>query len=441
MSFSEWREVTLSYITSGNKGDYGIGASAVEYSKDLYTYLRITDISDDGILKKESLMSVDDENSKNYLLKPNDIVFARTGNSTGRSYFYDGSDGELVYAGFLIKFSLDPSKVNPKFIRYYTLSNEYKDWVSSFSTGSTRSNINAKTYGNMKIKLPPTDQQDFLVRILSTLDDKIEVNNRINKTLENMAQAIFKQWFVDFEFPNEDGEPYKSSGGEMVESELGMIPKGWEVGTLNDVIDFQNGYAFKSKDLLDENIGNCYHVFKMGHINKGGGLNKDGTKSYVLKKDYEDLSRYILKKGDLLMCMTDMKSNVALLGHTALMDEDNKYILNQRVGLLRIKDEKKLDYPFIYVLTNSNDFLESLRSRANSGVQVNLSTKEIKESQLIIPGEKTHELFNNIAKALFEEYFNLGKENDQLISLRDALLPKLMSGEIRVPMDEEGDVS
>jgi type I restriction enzyme S subunit len=309
------------------------------------------------------------------------------------------------------------------------------------SSTSAYPSIKPSVIGELEVDLPPLQEQKAIAHVLSTLDDKIEVNNQINKTIENMAQAIFKHWFVDFEFPNEDGEPYKSSGGEMIESELGMIPKGWEVGTLNDVIDFQNGYAFKSKDLLDENIGNCYHVFKMGHINKGGGLNKEGTKSYVLKKDYEDLSRYILKKGDLLMCMTDMKSNVALLGHTALMDEDNKYILNQRVGLLRIKDEKKLDYPFIYVLTNSNDFLESLRSRANSGVQVNLSTKEIKESQLIIPGEKTHELFNNIAKALFEEYFNLGKENDQLISLRDALLPKLMSGEIRVPLDEEGEAS
>ena len=153
-----------------------------------------------------------------------------------------------------------------------------------------------------------------------------------------MAQAIFKQWFVNFEFPNEDGEPYKSSGGEMVESELGMIPKGWEVKKIDDVVEFQNGYAFKSKYLLDQEQEDCYHVFKMGHIIKGGGLNKTGTKSFVPKKDCSILSRYLLKKGDLLMCMTDMKSNVALLGHTALMDEDDKYILNQRVGLLRTID-------------------------------------------------------------------------------------------------------
>ncbi|MGV2643215.1 restriction endonuclease subunit S, partial [Clostridium perfringens] len=198
---NELIETTLSEISIDGKGSYGISASAVEYSNNLYTYLRITDITDNGKLIKDGLKSVDDENAYKYILKPNDIVFARTGNSTGRSYFYDGSDGELVYAGFLIKFSLDSKKVNPKFMRYYTLSEEYRKWVASFSTGSTRGNINAKTYGNMKIRLPERKQQDFLVEILSDLDEKIEVNNKINKNLEEMAQAIFKQWFVDFEFP------------------------------------------------------------------------------------------------------------------------------------------------------------------------------------------------------------------------------------------------
>ena len=104
-----FKEVTLGEISEGNKGTYGIAASAVEYSENLYTYLRITDINDDGTLNKGNLKILDNENARKYILKPNDIVFARTGGSTGRSYFYDGSDGEFVFAGFLIKFSLDPS--------------------------------------------------------------------------------------------------------------------------------------------------------------------------------------------------------------------------------------------------------------------------------------------------------------------------------------------
>jgi type I restriction enzyme S subunit len=437
MTSNDWKEVTLGEISLDGKGSYGIAASAVEYSDDLYTYLRITDINDDGTLNKTDLKSVDDEKAEKYLLQPNDIVFARTGNSTGRSYFYDGSDGELVYAGFLIKFSLDPSKVNPKFMRYYTLSNEYKGWVSSYISGSTRGNINAKTYANMKISLPPRKQQDYLVKVLSSLDEKIETNNQINEKLEQIAQALFKHWFVDFEFPNENGKPYKSSGGEMVESELGMIPKGWKIVKLGDVIDFQNGYAFKSKDLLDVESDSTFRVFKMGNIKKGGGINHSGTKSYIERDKCQNLSNYIIKKGDLLMCMTDMKSNVALLGHTALMDRDNEYILNQRVGLIRTKDSKVINFPYLYILTNSEDFINNLRSRANSGVQVNLSTKEIKDSLICLPDQKVHSLFNEITERMFEKSFQVEDENQKLTLIRDNLLPKLMSGEIRVPLDDE----
>ena len=178
----EYRTYTLEELSIG-KGNYGIAASAVPFDPSLYTYLRITDINDDGSLYKAGLMSVDDDNAEKYLLKPYDIVFARTGNSTGRSYYYDGSDGELVYAGFLIKFSLDNKKVNPHILKYYTHSKTYYDWVQSFDTGGTRGNINAKTFGNMPVTLPSRNTQDRIVDILKSLDDKIDVNKRINDNL------------------------------------------------------------------------------------------------------------------------------------------------------------------------------------------------------------------------------------------------------------------
>ena len=182
----KFTKVTLGDISKG-KGQYGIGASAVEYSKDLYTYLRITDINDDGTLNFSDLKSVNDEKASQYILKPNDIVFARTGNSTGRNYFYDGSDGTFVYAGFLIKFSIDPEKVNPKYVKYYCLSDIYKEWVQGHSTGSTRGNINAQTYANMEIVLPPKEQQDKLVRILDNLESKRKINNTINRNFDLKA--------------------------------------------------------------------------------------------------------------------------------------------------------------------------------------------------------------------------------------------------------------
>lgn len=225
----EWK---LKDLTVDGKGSYGIGAPAVPYQEDKLTYLRITDINDDGSLNFSDLKSVDAEDAEKYILKENDIVFARTGNSTGRSYFYEKQHGTFVYAGFLIKFSLDPNKVNPRILKYYTHSKPYFDWVNSFDTGATRGNINAKTYGDMEIELPSRKVQDKIVSILSSLDRKIELNNKINADLEEMAQAIFKNWFVDF-------EPFKD--GKFVDSELGMIPEGWKVGRADDFYQINIG--------------------------------------------------------------------------------------------------------------------------------------------------------------------------------------------------------
>ena len=178
-----FEQTTLGEVSKGGKGNYGIAASAVGYSDELYTYLRITDIKDDGTIDFGGLKSVNDEKAANYLLQPNDIVFARTGASTGRDYFYDGSDGQFVYAGFLIKFSIDPDKVNPKYVKYYCLSQEYKGWIASYNTGSTRGNINAQTLAQMPLLLPERMQQDKMVDILSSIDRKIIENEKINNNL------------------------------------------------------------------------------------------------------------------------------------------------------------------------------------------------------------------------------------------------------------------
>ena len=183
----EFKEYRLFELSKDNKGYYGIGASAVEYDKNLYTYLRITDIKDDGSLNYSNLKSVNDENANKFILENGDIVFARTGNSTGKSYYYDGEILNLVYAGFLIKFSLNEKKVNPKFIKYYTMTNEYKNWVKEIQTGSTRGNINEKMYGNMRIKLPPRYYQNEVVSLLDKIDKKIKINNQINDNLLNAA--------------------------------------------------------------------------------------------------------------------------------------------------------------------------------------------------------------------------------------------------------------
>ena len=236
----------------------------------------------------------------------------------------------------------------------------------------------------------------------------------INKNLEQQAQLLFKSWFMDF-------EPFN-----------GTMPSDWEIVPLEKIVNFQNGYAFKSKELLNEPSPDCYQVFKQGHIARGGGFIPDGTKSWYPKSLASKLEKFVLKKGDILMAMTDMKDNVAILGNTAIMPLDDEFIVNQRVGHLRANGCKGVTYPFIYLLTNSTDFLVGLRSRANSGVQVNLSSSEIKASQTILPSEEINNAFSEITIPMFEIIISNQLENQQLAQLRDALLPKLISGELDV---------
>ena len=211
------------------------------------------------------------------------------------------------------------------------------------------------------------------------------------------------------------------------------MPSDWEVATLETIVDFQNGYAFKSEELLSESAPETYQVFKQGHIARGGGFLPNGTKSwYPILATPSNLDKFILKKGDILMAMTDMKDNVAILGNTAIMPLDDQYIVNQRVGHLRANGYKGTSYPFISLLTNSKDFLTDLRSRANSGVQVNLSSSEIKSSQTVLASKNVNDNFTNITLPMFELIINNQLENQKLTQLRDTLLPKLMSGELDV---------
>lgn len=300
--------------------------------------------------------------------------------------------------------------VLPKYL-YYVMS--LMD-LNNYNEGTTIPSLRTETLNRLEFDIPSLVEQETILSCLNPIDEKIALNNAINNNLEQQAQLLFKSWFVDF-------EPFN-----------GTMPSDWEVVPFEKIVDFQNGYAFKSKELLNEPSSDCYQVFKQGHIARGGGFIPDGTKSWYPKKLASKLERFVLKKGDILMAMTDMKDNVAILGNTAIMPIDNEYIVNQRVGHLRVNGYKGITYPFIYLLTNSTDFLIDLRSRANSGVQVNLSSAEIKASQTVLPSEKVNTAFSEITLPMFEAIISNQLENQRLAQLRDALLPKLMSGELDV---------
>ena len=395
LSLGKFETVTLADVSINNKGEYGIGASAVDYSDELYTYLRITDINDDGTLNKNDLKSVDDDDAKNYLLNENDVVFARTGNSTGKAYYYDKMDGELVYAGFLIKFSLDPSKINPKFMKYYVLSEKYKGWVNSMCTGSTRPNINAKMYGNMQLILPPREQQDFLVNILDKIDKKIEINKRINKNLYNIIEARFKHYVKDF-----------SNLDKVVLSDY-----------CNDIIR-----GFNSKYVEKSNLINLNQK-----VNKGDILEKQYFK--YLNDDIEVPKEKFAKRKDVLL----NSLGDGTLGRVHYYNENtDNVIIDQHITIIR-SDENKLpsSYIYQYLKCGAGQYhLNSLISGSTGMLMLNIS--HIRNLELPILPQKELFEFDNFAKDLFDKISSNTKEIEKLQKLRDTLLPKLMSGEIDV---------
>lgn len=355
-----------------------------------------------------------------YILNENDLIVTMTdlskdGDTLGYSAKVPYSDTRIYLHNQrigLVQFI--NSEVDKDFIYWFMRSPLYQKTVLSTSSGSTVKHTSPDRICGISVKLPPLPTQQKIAAILSSLDDKIELNNKINTNLEQQAQALFKNWFIDF-------EPF---GGKM--------PEGWQVGKLSDIADYYNGYAFSSKELLNEPVENCLDVFKQGHIKKGGGFIPDGTKSWYPLSKCQKLKNYILKKGDILMAMTDMKGNVAILGNTAIMPVDDKYIVNQRVGLLRAKKDLNIDYPYLYLLTNDHDFLMDLRSRANSGVQVNLSSTAIKESEVNIAPKEIYKHFNDVVLPLFEKILANQQENQKLVNIRNTLLPKLLNGEIEI---------
>ena len=304
-----------------------------------------------------------------------------------------------------------------KYLYYVLLNNMEK--IRQNSTGTVFSSINKNDLENLEIDFHSDKTQKKIEKILYDIDSKIELNNEINNNLQELINNIFISKFVNFEGYHGD---YKTT-------DLGDIPTEWNIDKLGKVVSFSNGYGWDSKDMLDSEQINTYKVFKMGNIKIGGGINKDKTKSWISKDKCLGFEQYLSKKGDILMCMTDMKSSEnPLLGHTALIDRDNEFVINQRVGLVRCN--KELKWPYIYTMTNLPFFISNIRSKAHSGVQVNLTTSGICETMVLVPDNDSLEEFYKNVTPMYEKIFIINNEIEYLQKLRNVLLPKLMNGEI-----------
>lgn len=345
-------------------------------------------------------------------IKRGDVFLTRTSeklDELGRSCVALKDYPNATFNGFTKRLRpIGNVEILPEYAGYYFRSLKFRNAVTSMSSMTTRASLNNDMISLLTITVPTLEEQENIANILSCLDEKIELNNEMNKTLEEMAQCIFKRWFVDFEFPNENGEPYKSSGGEMVDSELGMIPNGWEVVNYINTSDIQYGFAFKSK-LFNDKEGKP--------IIRIRDISNSYTPTYTTE-EYNDL--YIVTKNDILVGM-DGEFKAHIWG-----GKDS--LLNQRVLRIRPKDNNSIAYSYFSIK-------EPLRYLENSKVGttvIHLGKKDIDNIKIVYPPNNLISKYRDIADNLINKICENKVEIMELLELRDSLLPKLMSGEIKV---------
>ena len=392
-------------------GKYGIPAVAEDFNEEKVRYLRITDIDDFGNLLEDDKKSVSSPEIEKYILKEGDIVFARTGNSTGRTYYHEEKNGKLAFAGFLIKFSLDKSKVDPKYLKYFTISKPYKQWVDNLSNGSTRGNINAKTFAECPIILPSREQQDYLVRVLSSFEEKIQINNQINQELEAMAKTLYDYWFVQFDFPDQNGKPYKSSGGKMVyHPELKReIPEGWGVEKLSKIANITMGQSPK---------GSSYNEVGEGLLFFQGST--DFGWRFPIARQYTTEPSRMAEEDDILL---SVRAPVGTLNIA-----DTRCCIGR--GLAAINSKIGANS---YIFNVMQDFKKLFDLRNSVGTTFGSITKDdLYNLKIIYPPNELLMNFDQLVKSFDREIKNRSRQNQELTQLRDWLLPMLMNGQVKV---------
>ena len=330
-----------------------------------------------------------------------------------------------VHDGWIIISNIDKN-VSKEFLYYQFLYVRNK--LSNLATGTVLQNLKTDIVKQFKINLPPLEEQKKIASILSSLDDKIDLNNRMNKILEEMAQTIFKEWFVNFNFPSEDGKPYKDSGGKMIESELGAIPEGWEITNLEEICNIYSGYSYSSKDLSSSSDA----MVTIKNFERNGGFKLDGFKEIIISDKVKE--NHYANLYDVIVAHTDITQKADIIGNPILLLSKGKYnnlIISMDLVKVTLKNNDISNTVLYNILSNIN-FKNHCLSYSSGTTVLHLSKKALPSYKLAYPNSKLLKKLSNILEPIYKKISIIYEENQKLDSIRDTLLPKLMSGEIKI---------
>ena len=397
----EWKEYKLGDVSTFSQGiQVDINKQYSDYKHGRVRFIRIVDFT-----KKDEPIRYIDKPRDKCLTSDGDIVMIRYGSQTAGlvAKSYDGAIANNIF-----KITFNNAVVTNEFGYYYLSQKSIFDYLRGAQSSSTMPAITFEMAGRVSLFVPPINIQKIITRILHSLDDKIEVNRRINDNLEQQAQALFKSWFVDF-------EPFK--GGEFEESELGMIPKSWRVVSLGDLMSYNGGSQPPASEFVEDY--------------------KDGYVRFIQIRDYASdghITYIPISKRNKLCDIRDIMiaRYGASLGRIC-------YGLRgaYNVALAKVTPIEPYYLEFLRCYLNTREFYEGINNKGNRAVQAGFNQSDIQSFRIAFPNnEDIIQKFENVCSAYFDNRLLLEQESRRLAELRDTLLPRLMSGKIKV-----GDVT
>lgn len=418
---SDWEIKMFEEIIIEKNQGVNTTTEKVSYSESGVAVLRAQNIEAYKINYEDIVYVSDDTFDRiKYSCKPkkNEILYTNIGSNFGNAARIK-NDTRFTIAWNVLRIVPNNEIVDTDFMVYLFNFRDNKEKIRALNSSSTMPFVSGKALDKVKFKLPPLPTQQKIAQILSSLDDKIELNYAINKNLEEIAQTLFKQWFVDFEFPNENGEPYKSSGGEMVESELGMIPKGWRVEKANDLFSVKDGTHDSPKK-----SENGFYLITSKNI-KNNEIDFL-TANKISEEDYNKINfRSKVEKNDILISM------IGTVGLTLLVMEDEVKFAIKNIGLFKTSEMNDF-YSYFYYYLNTQVMRDYILSHLAGSTQQYISLTELRNIPVLLPNDFLLKEFISTSKSILSKIKGNQTETQTLTKLRDELLPKLMSGEVRV---------
>ena len=401
----EWEVKSLEDLCH-NTGDYGINAPAVPYSEDLPTYLRITDIDNWGKFIKDDKVSVDNPNSLQYVLKDGDIVFARTGATVGKTYLYDSNDGRLVYAGFLIRFTPNTNKVVPYYIKTYTETSAYWNWVRIISQRSGQPGINSVEYGSLKLAVPPMGEQRKIAEILGVWDEAIEKQSRLIEKLELRKRALMQRLLTG-------------------RTRLPGFNTPWQKVKLGEIGKTYNGLTGKSKEDFED--GNAKFI---PYINVFSNEKVNIDKLGIVSVDESEKQNKV-QYGDIFFTVSSETPDEVGMASVLLEYIDDTYLNSFCFGY-RLNDFETLNPIFASYILRGDRFRNYMMVLAQGSTRFNISKNEVMKLRIELPSLPEQKAIAEVLTTADNEIATHCKKLDALRLQKRGLMQQLLTGKTRV---------